>query len=339
MLSMTYRYRYAITILVALLMLCVFFPYAAKALTTSSKIEVAGDPGTVVTGDMLIYNDQDAPATFYFSTANFEAQGESGTPNFVESTTGLASWIQAPTSISLAAGEQQVVRIVIPVPADARAGGYFAGVFLSTTAPEAQNNGQVSIGYKVGTLVLLRVNGEIAEGASLLDFKPEKRLYTSLPVNFTYRFQNGGSDRISPTGTITVKNMIGITSQKLDANPGQGNVLPLGTIRKFEVAWDSKKHAREASTTGFFNTVGYQWKHFAFGRYSAKLLVTYSEVQGELTAHTAVYVFPWQLLLVLIIAIVLLFTILRTLIRRYNRWVINQARQSLMQSGDLPPQV
>ncbi len=311
-----------------------FLALPAQALTTSSKIEVAGDPGTVVTSDILVYNDQDAPATFYFSTANFEAQGESGTPNFVEGASGLALWIQVPTSVTLAPGEQQLVHVVIPVPADAHPGGYFAGIFLSTTAPQAQDSGQVSIGYKVGTLVLLRVNGAIAEGATLLDFKPEKTFYTSLPVHFTYRFQNGGNDRVSPVGTIAVRNMLGIPSRTLDANPGSGNVLPMGTIRKFDIPWDNKKHAQDAvvSVNGFFASAAYQWKHFALGRYSALLSIQYGESKNEVTAHTAVYVLPWQLLIVILVAVTILFTLLRFMLRKYNAWVIEQARRSLMQS-------
>lgn len=316
-------------------------PMAASALTVSPvRVELVGDAGKVVTSEIQLFNEQTTDNTFYFSFANFEAQGETGTPNFVEATSGLATWIHTPESIVLKAGEQKKIPISITIPEGTQPGGYFAGIFLSTTPTKTNGGGEVSIGAKIGILTLLRVNGEVKEGGGILSFgtKDDSAFFTSLPISFLYRFQNGGSDRVKPDGTITVRNMLGIKSATLNANPADGNILPLGSIRKFDVVWDREQDKDKAGNTsqadqnaaedlGFFEKVSHQWNHFAFGRYSAHLELSYGSQKTSM--KTAVWVFPWHLFLVIILPLILLILIFKFAAHRYNQWVILQAEHML----------
>lgn len=297
----------------------------ADALTVSpARLELSGDPGQTVTAEFLLVNEQADTKTFYSSTANFEAQGDTGTPNFTDSKEGLASWIKVIPQVVLKKNEQQKVKFDITIPKDAGAGGHFAAVFLSTS-PVSADKSQVSIGAKIGVLVLLRVSGDIKEGGGVSTFgtKDKTSFYTSLPVTFTYHFSNTGGDRVNPAGDVIVRNLVGFESVRLPANQAQGNVLP-GSTRKFDVIWGNT----EVSTKGlgFFAMAGYQWNHFALGRYVAHLNLAYGS-NGVATATTAIYVFPWQLLVLTIILLVVIFFGAKALLTRYNRWIIKKAKE------------
>lgn len=311
-----------------------FFLYPnnkVDALTlTPGRFEIRGNPGETLNEEMLLINEGSKVEAFYSSFANFEAQGESGSPAFVEPKNGLGTWITTPiSSVSLEPREQKIVPFTVTIPADAEPGGYFAVVFWGTSPTGA--SGQVSLGSKTGALVLLSVNGDVKEEAGLLDFKTadSKFFYNTLPVSLEYRFRNDGGDRIKPEGKITIRNTVFLPAEYLDANPGEGNVLPNST-RKINVNW--QKYERDGSyvePTGFFkkflSDVGYQWKNFALGLYSANLNVAYGSQGEQVKKTTFFFVFPWQLVLVMLVVFVILFFGGRIFVRRYNKFIIEKA--------------
>lgn len=327
--------KYTTTIALALFFIAsaiVIAPGKVSALTVSPpRIEIAGDAGKTVTGEIELYNEQDTDNTFYFSYQNFESQGETGTPNFVDGTEGLATWIKTDDSVVLKAGEQKKIPFSITVPEGVSPGGYFAGIFLSTTPPATGSGGQVSIGAKVGVLVLMRVNGAINESADISDFmtRDGQKFFTSLPVGFTYRFQNSGGDRIMPDGFITIKHIFGWTSAKVPANPERGNVLPFGSVRKFNASWGNDPIVADTDHTAFFDAVAHEWKHFAFGRYTAKLDLVYGDNNKQANAKISFWVIPWHLLIVIIGGMLILYALLRFIAHKYNHWVIVQAEEML----------
>jgi hypothetical protein len=199
------------------------------------------------------------------------------------------------------------------------------------TSP-ADKSGTVGVGSKTGVLILLSVNGEVKEEAGLLNFNTTDKefFYNTLPVSMEYRFKNDGGDRIKPQGKITIRNTIFLPSDYLDANPTEGNVLPNST-RKIKVDW--VKYERPAGyliPTGmfkkFFSTVDYQWKNFALGLYSANLDVAYGTKGEHISKTTFFFVFPWQLVLVMLVVFVILFFGGKKLLNHYNNYIIKKAR-------------
>ncbi len=296
--------------------------FFAQALTISpARLEVSGDPGTTISGEFLLINEQEATKTFYSSVENFQAQGETGTPTFVPGKDGLASWIRVIPEVSLSKGQQQKVSFTIAIPKDADPGGHFAAIFLST-APTGNGAGQVSVGAKVGILVLLRVSGDIKEGGGISSFTTSSGgfFYSTLPIGFSYRFNNTGNDRVRPDGNLVMRDTIGLKAAEIPANDSKGNVLP-SSVRRFEVNWGPDAPA----PSGFFAKAGYQWKHFAFGFYSASLDLSYGSASA---AHSKIhlFVFPWQLLLIIAIILTGLAFGFAKGLKRYNRWIISKAR-------------
>lgn len=323
---------------ISLLLLLIVLPFKfAQALTFSPpRFEIQGDPGQIVEKEMTLINEGTDPQTFYSVFRNFEAEGETGVPSPTDSDTGLASWLRTEKQITLAPKSSQQVAFQVFIPQDATPGGYFAMVLWSTTSPEAVP-GQVAIGAQTGPLVLLTVNGAIKESGGIKEFstKNNQKFYLSLPVDFYFKFRNDGGDRIKPIGDIKIKNIFGLGGTTIAANRVEGNILPNGT-RKFETEWKGKGDKAESEmskadpkTLGFFENVKNEWRNFAFGHYTATLSLTYGATTKAAESTVAFWIFPWQLLLVIVIALILFYFIIKHLIRSYNRFIIGQATMAL----------
>ncbi len=316
------------SILIAILFLAggLFVSNTVNALTISPvKLELLGNPGEIVQSQIILVNEGKETKTFYSSFENFEAQGESGTPNFTTTKDGLASWIMATDSITLTSGEKQIIPVNIQIPQDAEAGGYFAAVFWSTVPPQTQGGGQVAVGAKIGSLILLKVSGETKEGGGVLEFyaNNKQKFLSSLPISFMYRFQNSGSDRVKPEGEIKIKNIFGGTLATLLANKNAGNILP-DSIRKFEVGWTGAV-SQDGAGEGFFAMVAKGWSNFALGRYTAELNLKYGVENQEANASYSFFVIPWQLLSVIFVILAILGFLGVIGLKKYNRWIIAKA--------------
>jgi hypothetical protein len=300
------------------------------------RYEVSGDPGQVLEENLSLRNETTAPETYYPEYYNFEAQGETGVPQFVHPKDGLGTWMAAPAGVTLAPGDSQTVVFVISIPKDAVPGGYFGAILYGTTPPSLRGTSGLAVSTETGPLVLLRVNGDIKESASLSEFKVknDQHFFTALPVEMYYRFQNTGGDRTEPTGTLVMKNVLGIKVKTEDANPVQGNVLP-GQIRRIDLAWQKSDAPGDYAyaSRGFFSQIGYEWKNFAFGYFTAHLNLSYGTNSAQsANAKVSFFVFPWQLLIVLILGVFILWYLLKFIFRKYNNWIIKQAEIAIERS-------
>lgn len=310
-----------------------FVAPSTYALTiTPIRLELKANPGQVVRQEITLYNEHETEEVLYVSYANFEATGDTGNPTFVEPKDDLGTWMNAAKKVTIAPKSSQIVPLVISVPNDATPGGHFAAVFWGTVPPGNTSN-QVSIGAKTGVLVLLSVSGVVSENGGILEFatKNKERFYTSLPITFFYKFQNNGGDRVKPTGEIVMKNMLGITAKRVSGNPVDGNVLP-GSTRKIETTWqgsDGPTPAIDKNQGNFFNKASSEWRNFAFGRYTANISLAYGQRNQITEARTSFWVFPWHLLILIVIVLLVSFFVLRKFIRHYNTWVITRAEDML----------
>lgn len=311
----------------------------SQAITTTPRLEITADPGESVTEILKISNEEKQSRTFYTNLQNFESQDESGSPRFTNRKEDLATWVEVSEVITIGPGETIEIPIKVNVPENADPGGHFAAMFLETNPPDVDQGGQVGVSSKLGTLLLLRVNGDFIQNANILEFatKDKKRFFTALPVYFYYRFQNVGEDHLRPVGDVLITNMFGRTTKILPANPVDGSILPK-SIRRFETVWASSWGDLEQGTDpeipspagpGFLDQVKYQWHNFAFGKYKASLSVVFGtkELKSDRKSYTF-YVIPWQLLTVIISGSVIVLVVGRFSIKRYNRYIINQATKS-----------
>ncbi len=305
---------------------------ASATVITPPRIELEGDPGTTVTSEFKVSNDTNDTITFYTQVENFEAKDESGAPQFVQTSEGLALWTSVVPSVKVAPSEKKAIPFSIKIPRNAEPGGYFASIFVRTTPPPTEGN-EVSIGARLGTLVLLRVNGDIQEGVDILEFssKNHQRVFTSLPVELYYRFQNTGADRVKPVGVVTVKDIIGLKAKVLNANRTEGSVLPR-SIRRFAVDWihggggeeDPTAEVQARNKGSFLQEAKYEFSNFAIGMYTANLDITYGASNSRAQDTYRFFVFPWQLLVIVLGGLLILIVVLRIVLRRYTNYVISK---------------
>jgi hypothetical protein len=290
----------------------------AFALTISPvKVEVSGDPGQTLTGEIELFNEQMDTKTLFSSFENFEPSGDTGSPKFTSGDTGLATWMSITPQVVLKSSETKKVPYSITIPPDAEPGGYFSAIFWSEYNPAVTDESVVSIGGKLGVLILLRVNGDIKEAAGISSFgiEDEAWWYSQLPINFVYRFNNQGGDRVVPLGDIVIRNTFGGLTATLPANATEGSVLP-NSIRKFQSQWGVTPPATEEQT--FLLTVNKQFSDFHFGRYTANVSVLYGQENQVASDSFTFYIIPWQLLLVSLIPILAFVLFLKL----YARWII-----------------
>ncbi len=314
----------------------------AQAATVTPRVEVTGSPGKTVVTALKITNEERQSKTYYTDIQNFESQDESGNPHFTTRKEDLSTWVSVQESVTVGPGQTVEVPISIAIPSQVDPGGHFAAVFFQTTPPNT-DSGSVALSAKLGTLILLRVNGDFVQDATILEFgaKDKKRIFSQLPIYFYYRFQNVGDDHLKPVGDVLITNMIGRLSKILPANPVDGSVLPK-SVRRFETVWATSGKPIEQGLnpqivqpngSGFFNAVKYQWNNFTFGKYTATLKVVYGtkELKSEKVKYTF-WVIPWQLTLVTLIALVIIIVCGRFGLKRYNRYIISKAQFSSTKS-------
>jgi len=175
------------------------------------------------------------------------------------------------------------------------------------------------------------VAGEIEERGALLGFntKDNQKFFNSLPIIFVYRFQNEGNDRVRPEGEIGIRNILGMTTTILNANPAEGNVLP-GSIRRFTVEWAKEGEALEyPAEQGFFAELKRERANFALGRYTAELNLEFGVTGEKAQANFSFWVLPWRVMtLTFLIGIIVIFFLIIG-IKRYNRWIIARAKSQM----------
>jgi hypothetical protein len=312
---------------VVLMLLGIAIPFASDAVTVSPPIlEIDASKGQVITQSIKVRNEGADSVTYYLEAQKFIAAGESGAPQFVAGTAedvDLASWIKFNyDNITIPGGQSAEVPFSIVVPSYAGPGGHYAAIFLSTVPPEAKEAGsQVAIASRIGTLVLVKIAGEVKEVAELSEFSTTSKSFASLPVDFAIRVKNSGNTHIKPVGTIVVKNMFGSEAGKVVVNETGGNVLP-DSIRKFDSAW--VKNANATGATTFWGKYRQEKENYAFGSYTADLTLAYGTAGKVLSASTSFWVFPWHVIIVNLIVIILLVIIIYFLVKKYNAYILKK---------------
>jgi hypothetical protein len=161
-----------------------------------------------------------------------------------------------------------------------------------------------------------------------LPISPAASEVYALPVPFYYKFENGGSDRIDPTGDILMKDTIGITGTRFPGNPVDGNILPKST-RRFTPTWAGKDGPSGVVPKGFFAAANYEFHNFALGRYTAHLELSYGTKGLKTNSTVHIFVWPWQLIVFVLVLLAILFVVLRYGILHGEKWVVIKAEKML----------
>ncbi len=284
-------------------------------------LNLQANPGQTVTARVTLTNVSNAPMVMSAQANDFGAKDESGNPNIILNTDKtvaypLRSWIKIPASFTLAPKQMRAIDIPIAVPKSGEPGGHY-GVIRFTGAPESASGSNVSLTASIGTLILLQVSGNLQERASIADFysanpKDFKKngFFQTGPIGFVTRISDDGNIHIQPTGTVTVKNILGKTTASMRVNGTPGN------------AQDPPKNILPSSIRRFQTTLDKKW---LFGRYTAQLDLTYGQNGRRLTATKTFWVIPYRIVVPIAVGLVIIVIGLWFGIKRYNAHIIKKA--------------
>jgi hypothetical protein len=278
-------------------------------------IELSAKPGETVTATIRVRNVAAGTLIAKGKADDFGAgDGEDGKPKLLLEETGatrfsLKYWIPSVPDLRLAPQELKTATVQINVPQNAEPGGHFGVIRFTAVPPDLEGTG-VALSASIGTLVLLRVAGDITEKVSLASFSAGQKdkpgsFFEHGPLDFTVRVKNEGSVHERVQGSIDVTNGFGKKIASVAVNDKGGNVLPDST-RKFEQELSNKS---------------------LFGHYTAQLHLSYLNGTKKLDSKLSFWVIPWKLILLVLIGLVVLFYLLRLGLRKYNEHIIAQARR------------
>lgn len=242
------------------------------------RLEVTAKPGETIQETIKVRNDSNTKLVIQSQVKDFIVVDNQGTPKQVdEKVSGrwsLASWITvSPLKTVIKPKTAQVQSLVITVPPDALAGGHYALISHSpvTKGLIGQETG-AKVNQKVGTLVYLKVAGDISEDASLIHFETDKNLAEYGPIKLKTEIKNLSDIHISPQGKITIYNTLNQAAA----------VFPLEKVNIFPF-----------QSRVYQNTFPGKWH---FGRYKAVLEAAYGSRGKVLTGLIYFWIVPWKLI-------------------------------------------
>ena len=134
--------------------------------------------------------------------------------------------------------------------------------------------------------------------------------FETTPFNFLVKVKNTGNVHEQPIGRITITDMFGKTVAGLNVNSPPNNVLPNST-RAFTQPLDKSVIGNKK----------------LFGRYKAKLSLTYGTDKSTVESVMTFWVIPYRLVAAVIAFLIIAFFGLRFMIKRYNRRILAQAQK------------
>lgn len=328
-------------LLIVLFSIFVVLPVSAQQDTSNFDITVSppvielnAKPGQKLSEKFRIRNNQATATDLRVDVKKLSSDSTSGEPIPAEpkSDDEFISWLKVenPTFKSLSK-EWTDVNFTIDIPETASYGYYYVLRITPENQKKVSGVGTTVKG-EVYVVVLLNVvkEGSIAKGV-LSEFKPNVFVSEYVPVDFTVKVANKGNIHIKPSGNIFIRSLSNKDVAIVDINPGRASVLPGGT-RTFSTSWNDgfivkspvieNGVAKLDSKGKPVTNITINWDkltHFRVGPYTATLLMVYDDGKRDATIEgtTTFWLIPYTAILVILVALIVLFIIIRFLLKWY----------------------
>jgi len=245
---------------------------------------------------------------------DFVAGDERGTPALIldedkfAPTHSLKRFMKPLPNITIEAGKARQVDVVITVPKDAQAGGYFGAVRFAPTTPDG--GGQVNLSGSVASLILLTVPGPVEEKLTLTDFdiqqggKSGSFFQSSNDLQATARFTSASNIQVGPFGKVSVKQ-----GDKVVYDTDFNNKTPRDMILPDSARrWDFP-----------LKNIG------SFGYYTVNATFTYGSKNQTIEVEKSFWVVPWIVIAVAVggvLVLILLIVGIWLFLRGYKRRIL-----------------
>lgn len=268
---------------------------AANTLKVSPvRSDVQVDPGQSTTVQTVVTNLTNQPITVRPVANDFVANDESGTPALIldddqfAPSHSLKRFMSPFTDVTIPAGQATTIRVVLNVPADAAAGGYFGAVRFAPTTPDG--GGQVNLSASVASLILLTVSGPTNEKLDLSNFEVRQNGHTGTHFNssdnleVSTRFANQGDIQLGPFGKISVMKGDTVVYEADFNNKNPRDVILPDSARRWNIP---------------LNEIG------GFGEYKVVATFTYGVKNQTIEASKSFWIVPTWMIVTAIAAVLL----------------------------------
>jgi hypothetical protein len=298
-------------------------PSSVGLTVSPPTFELSANPGDVLDNTVRIINESTDAITFEAAVEDFTVTGTEGTVsvNPDASPNAFSKWFSfGQKEFRLESKQSVLVPYRIQVPQNAEPGGHFASVLFRPKSSASPGATGARVVQRVGSLILMRVSGDINEDGRIekfvpktfvgewdevtgsdgktkilvaknekLDSEQQRRWFERGPVAFDLLVKNNGNVHFKPTGTVTISNLFGRKVATLALDPR--NVFP-GGERRTTVIWPESRRL---------------WGGF----YRAEVTAIYGSQNQVITASANFFGFPK-----LVIGLILLLLLLLGLLRR-----------------------
>lgn len=275
-----------------------------KVSPVRSDIEIK--PGESKTVKIVVTNLTDASISVRPFENDFVSGDENGAPALIldegkyAPSHSLKRFMKPLTDVTIPAKEAKMVNVVISVPKDAQAGGYFGAVRFAPTTPDG--GGQVNLSASVASLILLKVPGEIVEKLELTDFSIKQDGASRIFFNATsaleasVRFDSKSGVQVGPFGKISVKKGDKVVYETDFNNNNPRDMILPGSARRWNVPLST----------------------FAdFGEYKVVATFTYGDKNQTIEVAKSFWVIPmWVIITAIVMLLVIVGIIVGIWLRR-----------------------
>lgn len=250
---------------------------------------------------------------------DFIAGDERGTPALIldedkfAPTHSLKRFMEPLSDVTVPANKSKTVDVVITVPKDAKAGGYFGAVRFAPSSPDG--SAQVNLSASAASLILLTVPGDIVEKVDLSKFEIQQDgkagsfFQSSNDLQAAIRFENKGGAQVGPFGKVTVTQNGSVVYETDFNNKTPRDVILPDSAR----AWDIP-----------LKKIG------SFGNYTVTATFTYGQKNQTIEVTKSFWVVPQFVIIATIIGILVIIGIIVGIwlfLRGYKRRLLGGHRR------------
>lgn len=167
---------------------------------------------------------------------NFVAYGDGGQINLTEedSSYSINQWVALPIeTFVVPSGSTYLFDFTLSIPTNTEPGSHYGAIVFSTV-PSTDPNVSTVV-QEIGSIILIRIPGEVVEEASLVSFNSEKDFFTEPKIKLNALVENVGSVHFKPYGFINITDLLGNKIASIEVQPR--NILP-GSKRLFDQEFD-----------------------------------------------------------------------------------------------------
>ena len=253
------------------------------------------------------FNFSEEPVSGIVRVADFIVEGNEGKPVLVEDNADIipkfsaSSWITLPYDrVTIAAQDKVTIQYTLQVPADARPGGRYVSVYfeptqnITTNQTNGQEQARAAIAPRIAQLIYIRIPGDATEGAAVTRFfSPSFMEYG--PIQVESEILNRSDYHIRPKGMITMFDLA-------------GNIVAQAKLAEYNIFPDVSR--------SYKNDLGKKW---LFGRYKLTLAAAYGEKGQSLSRSMYVFVVPWRVITIIVLALFLILVVGKKIYDRFIR--------------------